>query len=42
MFQELKKQFIKEPVLTASDLNKKIRTEVDVLDYIIEGTLSIK
>jgi len=32
-FRKLKKQFTKKLVLAASDLDKKIRMEVDVLDY---------
>jgi len=38
----LKKKFIKELMLATLDLDKKIRIEVDVLDYIIEGVLSMK
>jgi len=38
----LKKKFIKELVFTILDLDKKIRIEVDVLDYIIEEVLSMK
>ena len=38
-FRELKERFIKEPVLAAPDLNKKIRVEVDVLDYATGGVL---
>ena len=29
----MKRQFTKEPVLTAPDLDKKIRMEVDASDY---------
>ena len=29
----MKKRFIKEPVLAASDLDKKMRIEVDTSDY---------
>ena len=36
MFKELKKRFTKEPVLAALDLDKKMRMEVDTLDYTIE------
>ena len=32
-FREIKKRFTKEPVLAASDLDKKIRMEVNALDY---------
>jgi len=38
----LKKKFIKELVLATLNLDKKIRIEVDVLDYIIEEVLSMK
>ena len=40
-FKELKKRFTKEPVLAVLDL-EKIMMEVDVLDYITEGILSIQ
>ena len=33
MFQELKERFTKEPVLAAPDIDKKMRMEVDALDY---------
>ena len=42
VFKELKKQFIKEPVLAAPDIDKKIRMEVDALDYATERVLSIE
>jgi len=42
MFRELKEIFTKEPVLVALDLDKKMRMEVDVLDYAIGGVLSMK
>ena len=41
-FRELKEWFTKEPVLTAPDLDKKMRMEVDASDYAIEGVLSIE
>jgi len=41
-FKELKEQFIKELVLAAPDLDKKIRMEVDVSDYAIGGVLSME
>ena len=41
-FRELKGKFIKEPVLVALDLDKKMRMEVDMLDYAIEGVLSME
>jgi len=42
VFEELKGRFTKEQVLAAPDLDKKIRMEVDVSDYAIEGMLSMK
>ena len=42
VFRELKKQFIKELVLAVSNLDKKIRIEVDTSDYVIGGVLSIE
>jgi len=41
-FRKLKERFTKEPVLTTLDLDKKIRMEVDVLDYEIGGVLSVE
>jgi len=41
-FKKLKKRFIKELVLVAPDLDKKMRMEADVLDYAIGGVLSMK
>jgi len=38
----LKEKFTKELVLVALDLNKKMRMEVDVLDYVIEEILSME
>ena len=38
----MKEQFTKELVLAAPDLNKKMRMEVDVSDYVIGGVLSIE
>jgi len=38
----LKKQFTKEPVLAAPDLDKKMRMEVDALDYATRGVLSME
>jgi len=38
----LKKRFTIEPILVAPDLDKKIRIEMDVLDYVIEGVLSME
>ena len=34
MFKELKERFIKELVLVAPDLDKKMRMEVDTSDYV--------
>ena len=42
VFRELKEKFTKEPVLAVLDLDKKIRMEVDVLDYAMESVLSIE
>ena len=41
-FKELKERFIKEPVLAAPDIDKKMRMEVDVSDYATGGVLSIE
>ena len=41
-FRKLKEKFIKEPVLAALDLDKKIRMEVNALDYVIGGVLSME
>jgi len=41
-FKELKEQFTKEPVLVAPDLDKKMRMEVDALDYATGGVLSME
>jgi len=38
----LKGQFTREPVLTAPDLDKKIRMEVDTSDYAMSGVLSME
>jgi len=37
----LKKRFIKEPMLAIPDLDKKMRMEVNALDYAMGGVLSI-
>jgi len=39
VFKELKERFTKELVLAAPDLDKKIRIEVDALDYMTKGVL---
>jgi len=41
-FEELKKKFTQKPVLAALDLDKKMRMEVDVLDYATRGVLSME
>ena len=41
-FRELKEQFTKELVLVALDLDKKMRMEVNVLDYAMGGVLSME
>ena len=41
-FRKLKKQFTKELVLAASDLDKKLRVKVDVSDYATGGVLSME
>ena len=41
-FKELKERFVKEPVLTAPNLNKKMRIEVDALNYAMEDVLSME
>ena len=39
MFEILKKRFTIGPILVASDLDKKMRIEVDSLDYAMGGVL---
>jgi len=41
-FRELKEQFIKELVLVAPDLDKRMRMEVDASDYATGGVLSME
>ena len=41
-FKKLKDRFTKEPVLAALDLDKKMRIEVDALDYATEKVLSME
>ena len=38
----MKKRFIEEPVLAAPDIDKKIRMEVDALNYVTGGVLSME
>jgi len=42
IFKELKKRFIIELVLAASNLDKKIRIEVDALNYTTREVLSME
>jgi len=41
-FRELKKRFTKEPVLAILDLDKKMRIEVNMLDYTTGRVLSME
>ena len=41
-FIKLKERFTKEPVLAALDIDKKMRMEVDTLDYAMGGVLSME
>ena len=38
----LKEKFTRELVLTVPDLDKKMRMEINVLDYATRGVLSMK
>ena len=40
--EALKRQFTKEPVLAAPDIDKKMRMEVNALDYATRGVLSME
>ena len=42
VFRELKEKFTKELILAVPDLDKRMRIKVDVLDYTIEGVLSME
>ena len=42
VFEELKKRFIIEPVLVTPDLNKEMRVEADVSDFVTGEVLLIK
>jgi len=42
VFKELKERFTKELVLAAPDIDKKMRMEVDALDYAMGGMLSME
>ena len=41
-FKELKERFTKKLVLAAPDIDKKMRMEVDALDYATGGVLSME
>jgi len=41
-FRELKEKFMKEPVLTTPDLDKRMRMEVDTSDYATRRVLSME
>ena len=41
-FEELKERFTTEPVLVTPDLDKEMRVEVDMLDFVTGGVLSMK
>jgi len=41
-FKKLKKRFIWESMLATPDLNKKMRIEVDMSDYVTGGVLSME
>ena len=41
-FKKLKERFTKEPVLAVLDLDKKMRMEIDILDYTMEDVLFMK
>ena len=41
-FEKLKKRFIAELILVIPDLDKEIRVEADMLDFAMEGVLSMK
>jgi len=41
-FEELKEKFMTEPVLVTPDLDKEMRVEVDVLDFVMGEVLSMK
>jgi len=42
VFEELKERFTMEPVLVTPELNKEMRVEADVSDFITKGILSMK
>jgi len=42
LFETLKKRFTTEPILVVLDLNKKMRMEINISDYIIGRVLSVQ
>ena len=42
VFERLKKRFMTEPVLVTSDLDKEMRVEADISDFVMEGVLLMK
>jgi len=42
VFEELKRRFMMEPVLVTPDLDKEMRVEVDVSDFVTGGVLLMK
>ena len=42
VFKKSKEKFTKKPVLAAPDLDKKIRMEVDTLDYATGGVVPME
>jgi len=42
VFEELKERFMTKPVLVILDLDREMRVEMDVSDFIIRGVLSMK
>ena len=42
VFERLKKRFMTELVLVTSDLDKEMRVEVDISDFVTEGVLLMK
>ena len=42
VFKELKERFTTEPILVTPDLDKEMRVEADVSDFVMGGVLSMK
>ena len=42
VFEELKERFTTEPILVTPDLDKEMRVEADVSDFVMGGVLSMK